>query len=290
MFHVCGDKIRRRCQYGDSCTRDHNMESRHNQKLLKMHGKDEYVIFPTLIIPSKNQEITNPTEKHVHRDVVKKQLNRQRLDDFLPQMLDVFDGICTMKLFLATFPLVLSSTEPLTLIDNKSKVYKYMTLFKLEKNLMVLAKMNWLNLCFSYLGSKGCCKLSCRYLHLCKDFLMDSCTESKSCNFSHNTKDEHNSKILIRVGIPKDLPDNSVIKLIRNSIPAVCGAHNSEKGCNSEACCRFHVCSQYVIRNCPKSFEKCPFGHSFQTEHNEDLLESYRCKSEDIKKRMICAL
>ena len=290
MFHVCGDKIRQRCQYGYLCKRDHNMKSHHNQKLRKVHGKDEYVINLTLIIPNTDQKVANPPEKRVHGNVVRDKLYRQRLDDFLPQMLDVFDGFCSINQFLATFPLVLSSTEPLTLTDNKAKVFKYMTLFKLEEKLMVLAKMDWLNLCCSYLGPKGCCKLSCRYLHLCRDFLMDSCTESKPCNLSHNIKDEHNSKILIRVGIPRDLLDNSVIKLIKNSIPTVCVAHNSKKGCSSEACYRFHVCSQYVIRNCPKSFGKCNYGHSFQTEHNKDLLEVYRCTSEDIMKRMICVL
>ena len=220
MFHVCGDKIRRRCQYGDLCTRDHNMKSHHNRKLLKVHGKDEHVINLTLIIPNKDQETANPIEKRVHGNVVKDKLYRQRLDDFLPQMLDVFDGFCSVKQFLATFPLVLSSTEPLTLTDNKPKVFKYMTLFKLEEKLMVLAKMDWLNLCFSYLGPKGCCKLSCRYLHLCGDFLMDSCTESKPCNFSHNTKDEHNSKILIRVGIPRE-SSSSEIPYLQCAVPTI---------------------------------------------------------------------
>ena len=286
-FHICADYIRHRCSTGKGCPKGHNMTSPHNQDLLAIHGMAESTMYKMLVVPpSQGSANSKLSFKHSPMNENKNKLENMCLEEFLPIMFKDFNGYCSMKQFLATFPVVLTAPESLELI-NKPSVQKYMTLFNLGGEVMVLAKVRGLGLCFDYKSAQGCQKSQCPFIHLCKQFLVSSCAFVNNCKYSHSITDIHNSKVLSSSGILKTLPENLALKLIQNSLPAICQAHNSEKGCQDKMCNRFHVCVYHVLRSCTRISDKCVYGHSFETAHNKNLLDLYQCNSKSIKGKVI---
>ena len=193
-----------------------------------------------------------------------------------------------MKQFQATFPVDLTASESLGLL-NKPSVQKYMTLLGLGGEVLVLAMVKGLDLCFDYKSTQGCHNSKCPFIHLCKQFVVGCCPLFNQCKYSHNVTDQHNSRVLSGFGLIRSLPENLALKLIRNSLPTICQDHNSEKGCQNRLCIRFHVCGYRVLQICERIPERCVYGHSFKTAHNSNLLELYNCDRRSIKGRVIAA-
>ena len=276
-FHVCADKIRHRCDSKAACPKNHDLSSPHNQKLLQVYESTENTMHMMLLVTNEH------APKSLDRNL--DSLAHICIEEFLPQMLRDHKGYCSIKQFLASFPVVLTNVEALNLL-NKTKVQKYLTAFEQSGEMMVVAKGR-LNLCFGYQGLQGCHNENCSYLHLCKEILLGSCARPKECKLSHNIKNKHNTKILEEIGITKDIPSDLVLTFIRNSIPTVCAAHNSDEGCSRKLCRAFHICSNYIRQLCPKIPERCSCGHSFKTTHNQELLELFQSNRILIKGRII---
>ena len=278
-FHVCADKVRHRCDSEKTCPKNHSLSSSHNRELLQMYDSTENTMHMMLLVT--NEHASKLLDRNLDR------LEHICIEEFLPQVLRDHNGYCSIKQFLASFPVVLTNSEALDLL-NKTKVQKYFIAFQHSGEMMVVAKGR-LNLCFGYQGLEGCHNENCSYLHLCKDLLLGSCTRLKQCKLSHSIKNKYNAKILQGVGIAKNIANDLVLTFIRNSIPTVCPAHNTDEGCPSKLCRAFHICSNYVKQLCPKIAERCCFGHSFKTTHNQELLELYQSNRVLIKGRIIVA-
>ena len=205
----------------------------------------------------------------------------------LLEMLKEHKGCCTLKTFIANFPITLNCSEILGLL-HQTEVLRCMSLFNNASTgeVMVLAKIKDLQLCYAYMKSKmGCGTTTCALIHLCEDFLSGFCVEGPQCAFSHNVRDKHNSKVLDDVGVMKGMSEDLELLLVRNSFPSVCQAFNSKDGCGNKFCFRFHICNTHIKSFCLP--QKCKYGHSFETIHNTRLLQLYRSTSDNIKWQIV---
>ena len=145
-FHICANKIRHRCASKETCPKNHNLSSPHNQKLLQVYDSTENIMHMMLLVT--NEHAPKPLDRNLDS------LEHICIEDFLPQMLRDYSGYCSIKQFISSFPVVLTHSEGMGLL-NKTKVQKYFIAFKLSGEMMVVAKGR-LNLCFGYQGLQGC--------------------------------------------------------------------------------------------------------------------------------------
>ena len=168
-------------------------------------------------------------------------------------------------------------------------VKKYYSITQLGGNIMVLANVKDLDLCFQYFGNQGCCRNKCSYLHLCREYLAGNCIKNAGCRFSHNIEDKQNAKVLNDVNVPKGITLNLLQKLVQNSIPCVCQDYNTANGCANEHCFKFHVCSNYLKRSCARSATECTYRHSFDDTRISKLADLYNCTTDNIKGKVAAA-
>ena len=271
-----------RCSQG---LKSHNLASAHNQNLPAIHERNEGTMHKMLLVTQNWGSENMKTSLKSHPNNEEYNLEDICLKEFLPEMLQNNNGYCSMKQFQATFPVVLTTKESLELI-NKPMVQKYMTAFNMDSEVMMMAKVKGLKICFAYHGIQGCLNNHCSFLHLCKQFVVGSCSRSEQCKYSHDVKNTHNLRVLHDVGLTRELPESLILKLIQNSLPTICQAYNSKTGCMDRLCHRFHICVYHVLRSCLRS-DICSYGHSFETPHNKKLLELYQCNSNSIKGKVI---
>ncbi len=280
-FHYCADKVKHKCGKED-CPKDHHLNSEHNQKLLKIYQKPENVIFMMLMVPTSAEE-TKKKETIAAEEAKEKQEEQKKLaETVLVKMLRVFGGSCSLALFLINFQSV--KEAQLTTPDFK-KYFQVITMPNQEAR--VIVKMR-LDLCFGYTKTSGCDKgQRCGYLHLCRAFVAGHCSRGGNCKFSHNVAEKQNNKVLNDLGIPKSISEEHVLILIQNSLPRVCEDHNSVMGCKDKNCLKFHVCSSFVKRACSRAAHECVYGHSYDTAHNDQILQVLGAKAEDISGKVI---
>ena len=194
-----------------------------------------------------------------------------------------YNGLCTFNQFVELFPEHLIDEEGLDLL-RKGTIQKFMRLLMTDSvsPTKVLARMRDIRLCYAYCRKNGCKRNRCSCLHLCRSYIAGYCSKQEECKLSHNTEDKQNAKVLETVGLPKSIPKDLILQLIRNSLPCLCLDHLTEQGCEQDSCYKFHICSQHIKRSCRKSSQECRFGHSFDTAHNEAILKMFDYTLADI--------
>ncbi|XP_057290563.1 uncharacterized protein LOC130613241 [Hydractinia symbiolongicarpus] len=187
---------------------------------------------------------------------------------------------------------------------NPKDVHNWPLLSKYKgSNWELLLRASFPRLCTSFSRSGQCKKLYCGYLHLCSDFVRDSCVGecklANSCNQSktnlHNCGNEHNKKVLKNFDLSYLKGDRNV--LLANILMKNDGAFNVATGpdlksfyprsttnntsenpmficasylkgdCRNPSCPRLHMCKEFLINANKCSTEDCKFGFS------HDLLE-----------------
>ena len=296
-FHLCGNYVRKMCPYS-ACIKGHDFESPHNKELLSVLGYPEKVAFRMLqhTLPPKKRNIRKMEDKVRDRDDKQnKPLNTKDaileamcVEFILPNMLMNHSGFCTFNQFLKLFPEPLHDKEGLDLL-RKSTIQKYMRLLTTDSvgPTMMLARMQDIGFCYAYCGKNGCKRGRCSYLHLCRSFVAGYCSRQEECKLSHNIEERQNAKVLEAAGLPKSIPEDLALLLIRNSLPCLCLDHIRDNGCERKFCYKFHICSQYIKRSCRRSSQECRFGHSLDTSHNEEILKMFNYTREEISGRIL---
>ena len=274
-FHICVEKVKHRCDSKQICSKSHDLSLPHNQRLLQIYETNENFMLLKLVVSRDNT--VNQTERNFES------LQNVCIDVVLPQVLREYNGCCSIEQFSAAFPVFLNIFESLYLLT-RPKVQRFFIVLNCSEDQIVVAKGRF-NLCFAYLTQEGCNNGHCSYLHLCKDLLLRHCT--RQCRWSHNTEDNHNARVLKRTGIQQNIPNDLALTFIRNSLPTICQVHCSGAVCSDKLCRGFHICSNYVKKLCPLMPEKCAFGHSFLTTHNQTLLELFESSRILIKGRIV---
>jgi len=144
----------------------------------------------------------------------------------------------------------------------------------------------WLSVAFVFLKGlrlclhvkAGCRNKNCSFLHICPDYITESCLAGQQCCFGHNVRTPCNESCLQKCGIPNSCSSESILTIVRCSNPIICAGHNGvrESRCrNPVQCIRFHVCNYFFYDHCLIPNSKCILGHELRNEHNARLLHLY---------------
>lgn len=128
-----------------------------------------------------------------------------------------------------------------------------------------------LQLCPDHCTAAGCTCPFCDELHICKYFLISSCSAEKrneSCKYGHDYLNEHNSNLLAKHGLlslqPKYL--KLIFQMNRSvaTLPMICKFYNMIRGCKQvggKSCPGMHLCEHHVKG-------QCKFGAGCKRSHN----------------------
>ena len=159
----------------------------------------------------------------------------------------------------------------------------------------------WMSVAFVFLKGlrmcmhvkSGCRNKKCTFLHVCPDYVTDSCHAGEQCRFGHSVRIPCNQLCLQKCGIPDSCSSESILTIARCSNPMICAAYNGvgESYCrNPLQCIQFHVCNYFFCGRCLIPDSKCNLGHELTSKNNERLLLLYEVnhllKDEKMKKTL----
>jgi len=127
----------------------------------------------------------------------------------------------------------------------------------------------------------GCKNNECSFLHLCPDFVSESCRAGQQCRFGHYARTPNNSKCFEKCGIPETCSSESILTIARFSNLIVCARYNetSQSECHGPLqCTRLHVCNHFFRGRCLIPDSKCSFGHDLSSAHNTKLMSLFEVK------------
>ncbi|XP_068694759.1 zinc finger CCCH-type antiviral protein 1-like isoform X2 [Montipora foliosa] len=158
--------------------------------------------------------------------------------------------------------------------------------------LQVTAYSSKVRLCLSHNKSyHGECETkNCSYLHVCKEYITDSCSYGATCPKSHHFQDERNKELLSEVNL-NALTDEELRNLVLSSTPQVCAEYNNGKCDRGDACNRIHICNKYLRSEGCSEGSKCDLKHdsAMHTLHTKAILERYQLEdlNRDTVKRIV---
>ena len=162
---------------------------------------------------------------------------------------------------------------------------KWSNLFRVEKQALEVTVIAFttLTVCTKF-GSNNGCKEECGKLHLCRNYLTNSCNFGKidkttgktknPCRYGHEVRNPHNLKILAQHHLHKARAKHVKLLVRENNHlkekPMICRYYNSPRGCrfsstataNKSAMCKaMHVCYHHIKGNCKRGAH-CSKAHS----------------------------
>ena len=147
----------------------------------------------------------------------------------------------------------------------------------------------WMSVAFVFLKGlrmcihvrAGCKKEDCSFLHVCPDYVTESCNHGLHCRFGHNVRIPHNESCLQKSGIPESCSNESVLTIARSSNLIICSGYNGVHALqchNPVQCIRLHVCNHFFCGQCLVPNSECVLGHELTSQHNVRLLMLYEVK------------
>lgn len=139
-------------------------------------------------------------------------------------------------------------------------------------------------LCLDHCTGSGCLTLACDALHLCKYFMISSCSAEKKkieCKYGHNYLSHHNAMLLHQHGLLNiHINHLKVIFRLNRSqatLPMVCKFYNTWRGCNNSGgnqCPGMHLCGHFLRGRC-KFGNKCRQSHNVADRQPKTILLQY---------------
>ncbi|XP_025083436.1 uncharacterized protein LOC112557659 [Pomacea canaliculata] len=126
--------------------------------------------------------------------------------------------------------------------------------------------------------NKGCRKERCSKFHVCKFFVSGNCQNGSRCRFGHDLGNEANKRVSDSLGL-SSFSSEEIRTIICRSHPAVCVKYNIG-GCDDVDCPDLHICSRFILKNCPQETD-CELIHSLQMFEN-NLWVLYTFKLNDL--------
>ena len=144
-------------------------------------------------------------------------------------------------------------------------------------------------LCLSYNNShhEECTRDNCSYLHVCREYITDSCNNGATCPRNHNFHDERERALLSKIKLDK-LTDEQLRKLVLSSSPQICVEYNNGSCDLGESCSKIHMCREH-LKKCFRRGYGCDLLHeeAMNIEHTKAILERFQLghhKSDLVKK------
>ena len=141
-------------------------------------------------------------------------------------------------------------------------------------------------ICVSYNKNGRCHRSDCSFLHICRDFAIDSCSNGVTCPLNHHFHNQRDEAFLTRIKLDQ-FTEQQLQQLVLSSTPRICVEYNNGVCNRGDNCNRIHMCCGH-IRKCCSGMEECGLDHeeAMDTKHTQAVLESYLlhkvCKHEAI--------
>ena len=130
-------------------------------------------------------------------------------------------------------------------------------------------------ICVSYNENGRCHRPDCSFLHICRDFVTNSCSNGVTCpqrHYFHNSRDK---AFLSRIKLDQ-FNDQQLRQLVLSSTPRICVEYNNGICDRGDDCNRIHMCCRH-IRKCCSAKSECGLDHeeAMDTKHTQAVLRRY---------------
>lgn len=139
-------------------------------------------------------------------------------------------------------------------------------------------------LCLDYSYNGKCDRHDCTYLHICRDYMTNSCRWGVSCQLNHRFLNHIDRALLSRVNFDQ-FTDLQLQMLVLSSTPQICVRYNTDGKCKrGDACSKIHICHGYLRKCCS---DKCRLLHesALDTDHTKAILK--RLMLSDVNKHEV---
>lgn len=134
-------------------------------------------------------------------------------------------------------------------------------------------------LCLTYIDYGLCQKPDCKYFHVCKNCITDSCSRGASCPLNHHFYNNRDKALLSRVKF--DLfTELQLRKLVLLSSPQLCVEYNNGICSRGNSCHQVHICCGYLRKSCSHDYF-CGLDHerALNNDHNQAVFQRLQLSS-----------
>lgn len=127
--------------------------------------------------------------------------------------------------------------------------------------------------CWGYNNNGECDKHDCTYLHICRDYIIGSCSSGVTCPLNHHFHNQRDRAWLSRINLDQ-FTDLQLQKLVLSSTPQICVEYNNGVCNRGDSCTRIHMCCGYLRKCCSCEYE-CGLHHetAMDTDQTKAVLQ-----------------
>lgn len=134
-------------------------------------------------------------------------------------------------------------------------------------------------LCLNYISEKRCQKVDCPNLHVCKDYITDSCSREEMCPLNHHVHNKKDKTLLSTFKLDM-LTEQQLRQLVLLSTPQLCVDYNNGICSGGNPCRKIHICCGF-LRKCCKGEYYCELDHeaALKTNHSRAVFDSLQIRN-----------
>ena len=134
-------------------------------------------------------------------------------------------------------------------------------------------------LCLNYISEKRCQKVDCPNLHVCKDYITDSCSREEMCPLNHHVHNKKDKALLSTFKLDT-LTEQQLRRLVLLSTPQLCVDYNNGICSGGNPCRKIHICCGF-LRKCCKGEYYCELDHeaALKTNHSRAVFDSLQIRN-----------
>ena len=282
QVHICKDLVKKQCSDEDDCGLKHEstFEDPHTTTTLQKYGlkhMDSKTALKMLLvcdsIPTVAVTSVEPSEKKVF-DCLCKEYGCSASFAKISKRTDLFPG--NFNNVEAWFR---EKTGSFLITEDDQGMIVHVDAYSTKTRL-----------CLSYNSSfyGKCTRKNCWYLHVCRDYITDSCVCGATCPRNHHFQDEREKALLSKIKLDT-FKDEQLRKLVLSSTPQACLEYNNGMCNPGGSCNRIHICSDHLKKCCTEG-NGCDLDHesAMHTEHTQAVLQRYQREhlSDEVVKRI----
>ena len=323
LVHICKDFIKKKCHDSDHCGLEHEeaLLTSHTSTILENYGlkcTDENFNFVlnTLLVCEKSNVSTPTTSKSNMKTPAAQESPKQSLQcrtkpdsmsktrslaysseswtPCFPTEQKVFECLCEEY----------GSSIPFDVIAKRKDLFPHGpesaegwfrktkgSFLMTESNQGVITQVDAFSararVCWSYNKNGECVKHDCTNLHICKDYIIDSCSSGVTCPLNHHFNNQRDRDWLSRINLDQ-FTDLQLQRLVLSSTPQICVEYNNGVCSRGNSCGRIHMCCGYLRNSCSSEYE-CGLYHETAMDTDQTsavrqrLMLSSVCKADVLK-------
>ena len=264
--HICKDFVKKRCEDDKDCGLRHKraFEKPHTIAILqnyglKVTGGNVNTVLKMLLVCENirggSKDIRNyiasenAANKERNLDLTVSSEETSAVLSREPSETKVFECLCKEYDCSASFAVISKRTDlfPREFNSVESWFRKKKGSFLITEDdqgtiSQVDAYSTKARICFSYNSAHygECSRKNCSYLHVCREYITDSCSSGVTCPRNHHFHDERDKALLSKIKLDK-LTDGQLRKLVLSSTPQVCLEYNYGVCEGGGLCNKIHV-------------------------------------------------